>query len=105
MTIEINRPELEALIRERMNTGAFQSVEEALLQALRDSPLPDEGSTAAKRTGVDLIAAIQPSPYRELEIDTPQPRKNLADFLLDSPFAKSDLNLERKQDYGRPVDL
>lgn len=33
MTIEINRPELEALIRERMSAGAFQSVEDALMQA------------------------------------------------------------------------
>lgn len=33
------------------------------------------------------------------------PRKNLAQFLLESPFAGSDLNLERCQDYGRPVDL
>ena len=27
MTIEIHRPELEALIRERMKAGAFQTVE------------------------------------------------------------------------------
>jgi hypothetical protein len=32
-------------------------------------------------------------------------RKNLAQFLLESPFAGSDLNLERQQDYGRPVEL
>jgi hypothetical protein len=29
----------------------------------------------------------------------------LADFLPHSPFAGSDLNLERQQDYGRPIDL
>lgn len=33
------------------------------------------------------------------------PRKNLAQFLLESPFAGSDLDLERQQDYGRPLDL
>ena len=33
------------------------------------------------------------------------PRKNLAQFLLESPFAGSDLDLERRQDYGRAVDL
>ena len=32
-------------------------------------------------------------------------RSNLAQVLFDSPFAGSDLNLERRQDYGRPVDL
>jgi hypothetical protein len=36
---------------------------------------------------------------------TPRPRKNLAQFLLESPFAGSDLDLERQQDYGRPVNL
>lgn len=38
MTIEIKRPELEALIRERVSAGAFQSVEDALMQALVNSP-------------------------------------------------------------------
>lgn len=33
MTIEVHRPELEALIQERMASGAFQSVEEVLMQA------------------------------------------------------------------------
>jgi hypothetical protein len=38
MTIEIQRPELEALIRERMESGAFQNVEDVLMQALKASP-------------------------------------------------------------------
>lgn len=33
------------------------------------------------------------------------PRKNLAQFLMESPFAGSDLDLERQQDYGRPLEL
>jgi hypothetical protein len=33
------------------------------------------------------------------------PRKNLAQFLLESPFAGSDLDLDQRQDYGRAVDL
>ena len=71
MTIEINRPELEALIRERMGAGAFQNVEDALMQALTNAPPPDAtvATTKPKLTGADLIAAIQRSPYRELEIE------------------------------------
>jgi hypothetical protein len=42
MTIEIQRPELEALIRERMKSGAFRNVEDALMQALTAAPAPDE---------------------------------------------------------------
>jgi hypothetical protein len=33
MTIEIHRPELEALIRERMNSGAFLDVEDIVMQS------------------------------------------------------------------------
>jgi hypothetical protein len=35
LTIEIHRPELEALIVERMRSGAFQNVEDVLMQALK----------------------------------------------------------------------
>jgi hypothetical protein len=34
-----------------------------------------------------------------------RPRENLAQFLLESPLAGSDLSLEQQQDYGRPIDL
>jgi antitoxin ParD1/3/4 len=34
MTIEINRPELEALIQQRLHSGAFESVEDVLFDAL-----------------------------------------------------------------------
>jgi hypothetical protein len=37
MTIEIHKPELEALIMERMKVGGFQNVEDALMQALETS--------------------------------------------------------------------
>jgi hypothetical protein len=76
MTIEINRPELEALIVQRMRSGGFDSVEEALLQALKASPPVAEGSgrSREKRTGADLITALQASPYRELDIEPPRVR-------------------------------
>ena len=34
MTIEINRPEIEALIQQRLHSGAFQRVEDVLFDAL-----------------------------------------------------------------------
>lgn len=69
MTIEIHRPELEALIMQRMKNGGFHNIEDALMQALETAPVPKTRTeTAKKRTGADLIAAIQRSPYRELEI-------------------------------------
>ncbi|MBL8233394.1 MAG: hypothetical protein JNL98_33165 [Bryobacterales bacterium] len=77
MTIEILRPELERLIRERMERGGFETVEDALLDALKPPP------------------AQQPR----------RPKKPLGQFLLESPLSGSGLNLERKRDYPRPVSL
>ncbi|SPE36707.1 hypothetical protein SBA6_60014 [Candidatus Sulfopaludibacter sp. SbA6] len=59
MTIEIHKPELEALILERMKSGAFQNVEDVLMRALKSSPLPvveDAGSLDETRplTGARL---------------------------------------------------
>jgi hypothetical protein len=71
VTIEIHSPELEALIIERMKIGGFGSVEDALVQALQSAPLPDAKAVDASkgRTGADLIAAMQSSPYRDIEIE------------------------------------
>ena len=101
MTIEIHRPELEAMIMERMKAGAFQNVEDVLMQTLETAPVPGtraftpEGDSRAftpegdarpamakKRTGADLIAAIQRSPYRELEIEPERYRMPVRDVTL-----------------------
>jgi len=73
MTIEIHRPELEALIRERMKNGAFQDVEDVLMEALESWPLSagKEGvpsDEAVALTGEDLIRAMQASPYKEIDL-------------------------------------
>jgi hypothetical protein len=84
MTIEIHRPELEALIRERMKTGGFRNVEDVLLQALRSSPLPvgqhaEPREEASPATGADLVAALQASPYKEIELESLRDRLPVRD--------------------------
>ena len=71
MIIEIHRPELEALILERMKVGTFLNVEDVLLQALEHSAPTEKiaETTGGRRMGTDLIAAMQASPYRELDIE------------------------------------
>jgi hypothetical protein len=71
MTIEIHRPELEALILQRMERGGFRNVEDVLMQALQTSPMIDrqQEKSSDRRTGADLIQALQSSPYRELDIE------------------------------------
>ena len=66
MTIEIHRPELEALIIERLRSGAFESLEDVLLQALQGSPVPPKKET---RTGADLVAAMQTSPCKDMDLE------------------------------------
>ena len=66
MTIKIYKPELEALIMQRLMSGAFDSVEDVLLQALQNSQIPSKSET---RTGADLVAAMQASPYKEIDLE------------------------------------
>jgi hypothetical protein len=74
MTIEIHKPELEALIRERLKSGAFQNVEDVLMQALQSSPHSAGGNSGpteenSSPTGADLVAAMQASPYKDIELE------------------------------------
>jgi len=60
MTIEITKPEVEALIQQRLRSGAFSDAEDVIFQALR--------SALGRLTGADLVAAMQASPYKETNI-------------------------------------
>jgi hypothetical protein len=80
MTIEIHRPELEALIMQRMKKYGFKNVEDVLMQALETSPLAvTEAPTTPKLTGADLIAAMQSSLHREIEIEPARYRMPVRD--------------------------
>ncbi|MGO9272299.1 MAG: hypothetical protein ACLQOO_19060 [Terriglobia bacterium] len=81
MTIEL-KPEDEALIRQRLQAGDGTSVEEVVHRALVS------------------WASSERQPPRP-----PQRKRSLSEFLLDSPLAGSELNLERDRDPGRTVEL
>jgi len=81
MIIEIHKPELESLIRERMESGRFQNVEDVLMQALKAPPPNDRPKAPLK------------------------PKRSLGQFLLESPLRGSGLKLERQKDYPARVDL
>jgi Arc/MetJ-type ribon-helix-helix transcriptional regulator len=80
--VELN-PETERLVQEEIQRGHFHSVDELI----------KEGVYAWREK------------HQVMESISTKPLQNLADFLLESPFAGSDLDLEREKDYGRPVDL
>lgn len=74
MTIEIHKRELEDLIRSRLESGAFESVEDVLLDALRAAP------------------------PREAPASWPEKEKSLAKLFADSPFRGMALDFERFPD-------
>ncbi len=67
--IQIQQPEVEALIQQRLAAGRFENIEAVLLQALQDAPLPCKvPSPHPGPSGLDIIAAFQRSPHKEVNI-------------------------------------
>jgi Arc/MetJ-type ribon-helix-helix transcriptional regulator len=80
MTINL-KPEQERIIQAEIQSGHFSNPDEVLdhaLAALREKEHKRRATTA---------------------------RTNLAQFLMESPLAGAELDLERRKDYGRLVDL
>ncbi|MBV8904053.1 MAG: type II toxin-antitoxin system ParD family antitoxin [Acidobacteriia bacterium] len=80
MTIEL-KPEQERIIQAEIASGRFRNAEEVLDHAL---------------------AMLQ---QKEQRPRSAAPQKNLAQFLMESPLAGAELNLERQKDFGRQIDL
>jgi Arc/MetJ-type ribon-helix-helix transcriptional regulator len=73
------KPEQERIIRAEIESGHFRSADEVLDHALAAWKGKNHNHKSTAR------------------------RKNLAQFLMESPLAGAGLNLERQRDYGRPV--
>jgi hypothetical protein len=78
MTIEITRPEVETLINQRLESGAFRDAEDVILKALLSSPpttpLPDEPPAQdivelfAPLRGLNLDFGRNPSTGRPVDL-------------------------------------
>jgi metal-responsive CopG/Arc/MetJ family transcriptional regulator len=53
----------------------------------------------------ELVSEAVRRYLRERNAHEAAPRTNLAQLLMDSPFAGADLDLERRKDYPRPIEL
>jgi hypothetical protein len=80
MTIQL-KPEQERIINAEIESGRFRSAEQGLDCAL---------------------VALQ---EKEHSIGVSAPQMNLAQFLMESPFAGAELNLARQDDFGHAIDL
>jgi hypothetical protein len=68
MTIQITKPEVEALINQRLRSGGFKDAEDVVWQALQSSP-PEAAATPPKDAGPakDMVELF--APLRGLNID------------------------------------
>ena len=87
MKIEIQRPELKALILDWMRRGGFRSVEDALMHALESqsrTALPEQITTNHQSvlTGAALIGAMQASPHKEISLEPERNRLPVRDTVL-----------------------
>jgi hypothetical protein len=78
MTIQITRPEVEALINQRLQSGAFKDAEDVILQALQSSP--------------PTTPLLNPPPAKDI-------------VELFAPLRGLNLDFGRNPSSGRPVDL
>jgi hypothetical protein len=85
MTIQITKPEVEALINQRLQSGAFKDAEDVILQALQSSASKPSTTTQP-----------EPSP-------APAPFKNIEELF--APLRGLNLDFSRNPSTGRPVDL
>jgi hypothetical protein len=58
VTIQITRPEVEALINRRLETGSFKDAEDVILQALKSSEKEAQGSDEKRREAIDRPMAF-----------------------------------------------
>jgi hypothetical protein len=84
MTIQITKPEVEALINQRLQSGGFKDAEDVILQALQSSP--SKPSTT-------------PQP------ETVHSRKSLQEVFEAVRGLADDIDFSRNPSTGRPADL
>lgn len=63
-----------------------------------------EGPQWITRQGKEAVVVLPAEEFEKLKRRRKQP-KSLVQFFAESPLADSGIDLERKPDYGRPVDL
>ncbi len=80
MTIEINEPEIEEIIRRRVESGSYRDAADVVAQALRGYPATQEFGPDWPRTGADLVAALQSSPHKDADIEPSRPHLPVREF-------------------------
>lgn len=105
MTIQVHKPELTTLIQEHMAGGAYHDIEEALIHALRFTPI--EGATILSRqesAGEDCTTARREASGKDDDVESNREESPEEVFAKIRGLA-DDLDFSRSSSLGRPVDL
>jgi len=83
MNLEIHKPELAQRVQAQIQSGQFHNTDELIekaLDALDEQPIAAAPETA---TGAVVLAALQASPYRDIDLTPPRVRlTNVRDVAL-----------------------
>jgi hypothetical protein len=72
MNLEIHKPELVQRVNAHIQTGHFQDADELLEKALDALDERTPAAVRATETGSVILAALQASPYREIDLTPPR---------------------------------
>ena len=76
MNLEIHKPELARRVQAQIQSGHFQSADELIEKAL-DALERADADASAKATGAVVLAALQASPYQDVDLTPPRVRLSL----------------------------
>jgi len=83
MNLEIHKPELAQRLQTQIENGHFRNTDELIEKAL--DALDEQATAAAPETatGAVVLAALQASPYRDIDLTPPRVRLvNVRDVAL-----------------------
>jgi Arc/MetJ-type ribon-helix-helix transcriptional regulator len=83
MTIEIRNPDLVQRMTVRIQTGQFHDADELIEKALDALDEHTAATLPATETGAVILAALQDSPYPEIDLTPPRVRlSNVREVVL-----------------------
>jgi len=83
MNLEIHKPELVRRVQAQIQSGHFESADDLIEKALDALDERTDAVAPAKATGAVVLAALQASPYKDVDLTPPRVRlSNVRDVVL-----------------------
>jgi hypothetical protein len=83
MNLEIHKPELARRVQAQIQSGQFQDSDELIEKALDALDVQVAAAVPPSATGAVVLAALQASPYRDIDLTPPRVRlTNVRDVVL-----------------------